>query len=339
MRFRTYALSFSLALAGAASIRAQEPARQEEGILVRGAFVTSRPGAKKDEKKETGKPSVVPSINSPAAPPSGNAGGVKVAKNSTGGARKALGRRRRAAAAKPAEAQVAGAKPDAQTVPLALGGRIVEAAHAPAGLGIGYTLFMRGETGEATRVSSGREFRSGESVRLVLETNTDVYLYIFNAENDGAPQLIFPSGKLDRGANLIRAHVPREIPSAKEADDRLRWFVFDDRPSVERLYIIVSRRPLEGVPSGEDLVALCAETNCAWSPKPEHWAALKRSNEREQIATSQVRDDGRMQTATEREAATRGIGLASDAPLPSVIHMVNSSNAHILVATLDLVHK
>lgn len=337
MRFRTYGLALALALAGTTSTRAQEPAGQDEGILVRGAFVTSRPGAKKEEKKEAADSSPAPSTNSSAA--SGNAGGAKVAKQSAGGARKpAKGKRR--PPARPSEAQTAaGARKDEPSAPLALGGRVVEAAHAPAGLGIGYTLFLRGETGEATRVSSGREFRSGESVRLVLETNTDAYLYIFNAENDGAPQLIFPSGKLDRGANLIRAHVPREIPSAKEADDRLRWFVFDDRPAVERLYIIVSRRPLEGVPSGEELVALCAETNCAWSPKPEQWAALKRSNEREQIATSQVRDDGRMETATEREAATRGIGLASDAPLPSVIHMVSSSNADILVAKLDLVHK
>lgn len=333
MRFRICGLSLALALGGAAPIRAQEPARPDEGILVRGAFVTSRPGAKKEEKKETAAPSAAPS----AAPANGGSGDPKVAQNNAGG-RKQQGRKRRAAA-KPAAAQTAGAKQDAKPAPLAGGGRIAEAAHAPAGLGIGYTLFMRGETGEAVRVSSAREFRSGESVRLVLETNTDVYLYIFNAENDGPPQLIFPSGKLDRGANLIRAHVPREIPSGKEADDRLRWFVFDDRPAVERLYIVVSRRPLEGVPAGEELVALCAENNCAWSPKPEHWAALKRANEREQIATSQVRDDGRMQTAAEREAATRGIGLASDAPLPSVIHMVNSSNADILVATLDLVHR
>ena len=328
MRFRTCGLA--LAVAFTAPIRAQEPAQQDEGILVRGAFVTSRPGAKKGEKKDAGAQA--------DAPAKKDSGGGKLAKNSAGGVGKSGGRKG-GAAARPAGAQTAGAKTDAKPAPLAGGGQMEKAAHAPAGLGIGYTLFMRGETGEAVRVSSGREFRSGESVRLVLETNTDSYLYIFNAENDGSPQLIYPSGKLDRGANLIRAHVPREIPSATEADDRLRWFVFDDRPAVERLYIIVSRRPLEGVPAGEELVALCAEANCAWSPKPEHWAVLKRANEREQIAVSQVRDDGRMQTAAEREAATRGIGLASDAPLPSVIHMVSSSNANVLVATLDLVHR
>jgi hypothetical protein len=308
-------------------------------MTVRGAFITSRPGPKKDEKKDEKKEvGGQASVSAPVNPEAGNAGGAKVAQNTTAGGRRKPPRRTGGARTKPpAGADTAVLNPAPKTDKLPDGH--IDTAHAPAGLGIGYTLFMRGETGEATRVSSGREFRSGESVRLVIETNTDAYLYIFNAENDGTPQLIYPSGKLDRGANLIRAHVPREIPSAKEDDDRLRWFVFDDRPSVERLYIIVSRRPLEGVPAGEELVALCAENNCAWSPKPEHWAALKRSNEREQIATSQVRDDGRMQTATEREAATRGIGLASDAPLPSVIHMVSSSNAHILVATLDLVHK
>ena len=333
MRFLTCGLSLALALGAAPTSRAQEPAQADEGVLVRGAFVTSRPAAKRPEKTEAGGQASVSVPKEPA--------GQKAADNSAAGGRRSSGRRgnpaARAVAAQRAEARKAEQQ---QPPPSGLAGGAVErAAHAPAGLGLGYTLFMRGETGEAVRVSSGREFRSGESVRVVLETNTDAYLYIFNAENDGAPQMIFPSGKLDRGANLIRAHVPREIPSSREEDDRLRWFVFDDRPAVERLYIVVSRRPLEGVPAGEELVRLCAEAKCAWGPRPEQWAAIKRSNEREQIATSQVKDDGRMLTASERDAATRGIGLASDAPLPSIIHMVNSSNADILVATLDLVHK
>lgn len=350
-RLRTCGLSIALALGacGAARAREQQPvpsqpaepsqpapeesARQDEGIAVRGAFVTSRPGAKREEKRVAGG----------QARPTAAGGGAKSAKNAPASGGRRQQARPGGGAAKSAGAQAAewkGAGQQQRPGALAGGVQLEQAAHAPAGLGIGYTLFMRGETGAAVRVSSAREFRSGESVRLVLETNADVYLYIFNEENGAAPRMIYPDGRLDRGANFIRAHVPHEIPSSRGADDSTRWFVFDDRPALERLFIVVSRRPLEGVPTGEELVGLCAEpATCVWSPKPEHWAVLRRANEREQIAVSQTRDDGRMQTAAEREAVTRGIGLASDAPLPSVIHMVSSSNAEVLVATLDLVHR
>ena len=41
----------------------------------------------------------------------------------------------------------------------------------------------------------------------------------------------------------------------------------------------------------------------------------------------------------EKEAAVRGLGLSTDAPLPSVIYMVASTNARVLVTTVDLIHK
>jgi hypothetical protein len=66
---------------------------------------------------------------------------------------------------------------------------------------------------------------------------------------------------------------------------------------------------------------------------------LKTANARDQIAVSQLKDEGRAQTTAEREAATRGLGLSTDAPLPSVIYMIASSNANVLVTTVDLIHK
>jgi hypothetical protein len=191
------------------------------------------------------------------------------------------------------------------------------------------------------RVSPRREFRSGEAIRLLVESNTDGYLYIFDAENDATPQLIFPNAKLNRGDNRIGAHVPYEIPSSGEQDESLRWFVFNDSPATERVYVVVSRTPLEGVPAGENLVKLCADSDqsCGWKPTPQQWAGLKAANASDKIAISQAQDDGRAQTAAEKEAAVRGLGLSSDAPLPSVIYMVASSNANVLVTTVDLIHK
>ncbi|MCA1630317.1 MAG: DUF4384 domain-containing protein [Acidobacteria bacterium] len=329
MRSRFFVTFVSGLAAFACAALAQEPPQDE---VVRGAFVTTRPRAR------TGAAKPAEAANAPSskqAPPAAKTSTPKTV-NTAADRRKGKGAKadtRVAVVNKKTDAGAAGvagvAKSDA------------EAASKPAGIGLGYTLFMRDEAGGAVRVSPSREFKSGESIRLLVESNTDGYLYVFNAEGDATPQLIFPDARLNRGDNRIGAHVPYEIPSSKEQDERLRWFVFNDAPASERVFVVVARRPLEGVPTGEDLVKLCAETGqaCAWKPNAEQWAALKAANARDQVALSQLKDEGRAETSAEREAATRGLGLPADAPLPSVIYMITSSNANVLVATVELIHR
>jgi hypothetical protein len=333
MRSRFFvALAVALvALSSSARAQEQQPASPQDEE-VRGAFVTTRPNASKGAKKETATNAPTPATSKPAATKN-----VNVSSN-----------RRRATGAKGVgtNPQVAGGASSAKTgkttdAAVADGALLGKTNFNPAWIGVGYTLFMRDETGEALRVSPRREFRSGEAIRLLVESNTDGYLYIFDAENDATPQLIFPNAKLKRGDNRIGAHVPYEIPSSKETDDNLRWFVFNDTPATERVYVVVSREPLADVPAGEALVRLCAESEqaCAWKPTAQQWAGLKTANARDQIAVSQLKDEGRAQTTAEHEAATRGLGLSTDAPLPSVIYMIASSNANVLVTTVDLIHK
>jgi hypothetical protein len=329
MRLKFYSLLAVLVVSACATGASAQESPQDE--VVRGAFVTTRPGAKKEEKKETTPVAEMP------APNANKNGSTKVASNSTG-------RRKGTGAKSKTTTQVAGggATLNKTSGTIAKDGMLHDGAGSkPTGIGVGYTLFLRDESGGAMRVSPQREFKSGEAIRLLVESNTDGYLYIFDAENDTVPQLIFPNARLNRGDNRIGAHVPYEIPSAKEADDNLRWFVFNDTPATERVYVVVSRVPLEGVPAGEALVRACAEPEqtCAWKPTAEQWAALKTSNARDQVAVSRVKDDGRALEATERDAATRGLGLSVDAPLPSVIYMIASSNANVLVTTVDLIHK
>lgn len=207
-------------------------------------------------------------------------------------------------------------------------------------IGLGYTLFMRDSGGRSVRVDPGHEFHNGDRVRISLEPNVDGYLYVFHTEGSGPAEMIYPDPRLDGGENWIEAHVPLEVPSGEETDERLRWFTFYGNPGTERLYIVVSRDPLPVVPTGEELVKFCAasKTNCPWHPSAEVWVQVQDGTKAEvRIVTSGT--FGQAQTEKEQVATTRGLGLDQTAPQPAVIRMNAATNAPVLVTVLDLIHK
>ena len=198
---------------------------------------------------------------------------------------------------------------------------------------------MRDSNGLAVRVDPDHVFRKADRVRVLLETNTDGYLYIFNTTNDGAPVMIYPDADLDEAGNYLQAHVPFEIPSSDAPEERLRWLVFDEYAGTERLFFVFSREPLNGVPIEDELIAFCREAQgrCPVKPNTEVWAAVQKQMQ-EPLKTDRNARYGKAQTQTEQQASTRGLGLAKNDPEPSMVLMASSPRP-TLVATLDLIHK
>lgn len=215
---------------------------------------------------------------------------------------------------------------------------VVVSTAASSPIGLGYSLYMRDTNGDAVRIDPDRTFRTGDRVRLLLEANADAYLYIFTSTDNGDPEMIYPDVRLDDAGNYVEAHVPTEVPSSTEADERFRWFTFDATPGTEHLYIVVTREPLPGVPIEDDLVSYCRSNRCPWRPAPGVWTQIKAALNG-QVQVVKAKTYGQPQTAGEREASTRGLGLDQSAPPPSVIRMSASSNTGLLVTGIDLVHK
>ena len=209
-------------------------------------------------------------------------------------------------------------------------------SYLPSALGLGYTIYMRDSRGNAVRVDPTQEFHAGDRIRLSLETNADGYLYIFHTENDGEPEMLYPDVRLEKGNNKIEAHVPYEIPWNEPGVEN--WFKFDANPANERLYVVVSRQPLPGVPVGSALVDYCGQNRCPWQPPVGVWAQL-RANAQAKVGVVKSGKYGQQQSQIEREATTRGLGLDQSAPEPSVIRMNVSSDAPVLVTAVDLIHK
>lgn len=206
-------------------------------------------------------------------------------------------------------------------------------------MAVGITLFMRDANGSAVRTDPNRVFHKGDRVRVLLETNADGYLYIFNTTNDGPPVMIYPDADLDEGGNYLQAHVPFEIPSSLAAEERFRWLAFDENAGDEKLYFVFTKEPIAGLPIDDELIALCRDTKTACPVKPtaDVWAQVQKEL-KQPLQTDRKPQNGQTETSAEQQATTRGLGLAKNDPEPAMI-MMASSRTSTLVTTLSLIHK
>jgi len=284
---------------------------QDEGN-VRGAFLTSRPKDKPPQNSTTPR-------STRRRRPSGTSSGTSASASASATVK---------------------TTPSGTTTPAASDGKSNPGMKTGQRLGLGLTLFTRDQNGLAVRVDPSHEFHKGDRVRVLLETNSDGYLYIFNTTDNGQPVMIYPSPELDEAGNFIQSHVPFEIPSSAATEERLRWFTFDENAGTERLYFVFTREPLPGVPIEDDLIAYCRQSGrgCSWRPNPELWVMLQKDMNAP-VKTDKSQKYGRAQTVVEKDATTRGIGLSQQDPEPSVITMSVSSSGNTLVTSLDLVHK
>jgi hypothetical protein len=217
----------------------------------------------------------------------------------------------------------------------------VDAGQPKEPVAMGFTLYQRGPGGEAVRVDPTKIFHSGDALRLVVESNIDGYLYIFHIEDKGPVRMLFPSSRLYRGSNRIKAHVPYEVPSRDEKDPEDRWLVFDDKPATEQLFLMVTRESLPGVLSGDMLLAYCRDKqdDChPWEPPPYVWDSLL-AKEKLPVRTSRSAEYGQKLGEDEQVALTRGIGLKPKSPGPSVVTMQKTADENALVALLKLIHQ
>ena len=206
-------------------------------------------------------------------------------------------------------------------------------------LGIGLTLFLRDSNGLAQRTDPEHVFVKGDRVRVLLETNADGYLYIFNTTNQGPATMIYPHADLDEGGNYLQAHVPFEVPSSLANQEHLRWFAFDEEAGTEQLFFVFTREPLKGVPLEDELITFCrnSKESCPIKPSAEMWAELQK-NMQEPLKIDKAKSFGAAETTAEQQANVRGIGLSKEDPQPSLV-MMASTPRPMLITALDLVHK
>ena len=102
-------------------------------------------------------------------------------------------------------------------------------------MGITYWIDLLKANGEKARVTTDRNFKSGERIKLNLQTNRDGYLYVINIGTTGMSRILFPH-RTDID-NFVKAKKPVGIP----LDTFMR---FDENPGEETILVMLSPRPM-----------------------------------------------------------------------------------------------
>ncbi len=166
------------------------------------------------------------------------------------------------------------------------------------------------------RVAAESPLAEGDRVRLSVQTPRDGYLYIFDREryadgSFGEPYLIFPLAITLQGDNRVRAGVVIEIPAQTDPTPYFTLRRSTTTQTGEALTMIVTSKPLPGVPLERRPVRFDKAQLAAWL---DRWAAQFERFEMEGGA-------GLTYTAAEKEAgANRNRQLTLDEPTPQTIY-------------------
>lgn len=108
-------------------------------------------------------------------------------------------------------------------------------------LGLRCSLLLRGPDKEYSEATPGAVFHSGDHIRLSLLANQSGYLYVIQKGSSGTWAPIYPPPSTGANAARIEPGQIEMVPGGTRA------FAFDQNPGAEKLYVILSRTPIDDI--------------------------------------------------------------------------------------------
>jgi hypothetical protein len=106
-------------------------------------------------------------------------------------------------------------------------------------IGLRYSLLLRSSDGTYAETSPTATFHSGDHLRLSVMANQPGYLYVIQQGSTGSWSPIFPASGSAQEANKVEQGHLYQVPDGKGA------FRFDQNPGQEKLFIVLSRQPIQ----------------------------------------------------------------------------------------------
>ena len=102
-------------------------------------------------------------------------------------------------------------------------------------LALKYRLLKRSPDGRYDEVDTDTVFKSGDKIRVSVESNDNGHLYIVQQGSSKTWNLLFPNEDTEQGSNRIQRNREYEIPGGGR-------FTFDEQPGAEKMFIVLTRR-------------------------------------------------------------------------------------------------
>ena len=106
-------------------------------------------------------------------------------------------------------------------------------------LGLKYTL-LKLSGSDMVEVEPDTVFHAGDKIQLSVQTNGPGYLYIISQGSSGTWQPMFPDPDIDAGNNHVDGWNARVLPPG-------RRMVFDEKTGTEKIFVVFSRSPEDGL--------------------------------------------------------------------------------------------
>jgi len=110
--------------------------------------------------------------------------------------------------------------------------------------GLRFRLIQAGANDAPMDVDTAKEFRTGDRVRFAFESNIDGYLYVAQQGTSGNWTVLFPNPQINGGRNAVKRASEYEVP-----DDG--WFEMNPPSGVEKVFVFLSREPMNILPGFE----------------------------------------------------------------------------------------
>jgi hypothetical protein len=108
-------------------------------------------------------------------------------------------------------------------------------------LGLRCSVLLRGADNEYAEVTPGTVFHSGDHIRLSFLANEPGYFYVIQQGSSGAWSPIYPPRNASAESTRIEAGKVQIVPAGAHS------FQFDQQQGVEKLYVILSRTPIDDI--------------------------------------------------------------------------------------------
>ena len=107
--------------------------------------------------------------------------------------------------------------------------------------GLRFRMIQAGDADAPIDVDPAKDFQTGDRIRFAFESNINGYLYVAQQGTSGNWTVLFPNPQINGGRNAVDRFKEYEVPQGD-------WFRFDGPAGTERVFVFLSREPMNTLP-------------------------------------------------------------------------------------------